>query len=217
MKSTNRAVACLAASWVLALSASANETGAPAETQDPATGTKTPAPDIQAPAPQADAPTADVAAPTKSEASESPTEATTENATKPADPAAAAKPADAKVATKDPIICKRFEATGTRLRKGKVCKPKSVLENPLGLYCPGPLNIMPAPIAGWSSLAARRAHNPKVAGSNPAPATRFVNEGARESALSVFLHQSLHSLPRPIGHGRHTSSCCTLILVEVDG
>ena len=26
-------------------------------------------------------------------------------------------------------------------------------------------------IAGWSSLEARRAHNPKVAGSNPAPAT----------------------------------------------
>ena len=25
--------------------------------------------------------------------------------------------------------------------------------------------------AGWSSLEARRAHNPKVAGSNPAPAT----------------------------------------------
>ena len=26
--------------------------------------------------------------------------------------------------------------------------------------------------AGWSSLEARRAHNPKVAGSNPAPATQ---------------------------------------------
>ena len=26
--------------------------------------------------------------------------------------------------------------------------------------------------AGWSSLAARRAHNPKVVGSNPAPATQ---------------------------------------------
>jgi hypothetical protein len=26
-------------------------------------------------------------------------------------------------------------------------------------------------VAGWSSLAARRAHNPKVVGSNPAPAT----------------------------------------------
>ena len=31
--------------------------------------------------------------------------------------------------------------------------------------------------AGWSSLAARRAHNPKVAGSNPAPATRFSAKG----------------------------------------
>ena len=27
-------------------------------------------------------------------------------------------------------------------------------------------------IAGWSSLEARRAHNPKVVGSNPAPATK---------------------------------------------
>ena len=28
--------------------------------------------------------------------------------------------------------------------------------------------------AGWSSLAARRAHNPKVIGSNPIPATKFI-------------------------------------------
>ena len=34
--------------------------------------------------------------------------------------------------------------------------------------------------AGWSSLAARRAHNPKVVGSNPAPATKW------ETALGVF-------------------------------
>jgi hypothetical protein len=27
--------------------------------------------------------------------------------------------------------------------------------------------------AGWSSLVARWAHNPKVAGSNPAPATKI--------------------------------------------
>lgn len=27
--------------------------------------------------------------------------------------------------------------------------------------------------AGWSSLVARRAHNPKVVGSNPTPATDF--------------------------------------------
>ena len=30
-------------------------------------------------------------------------------------------------------------------------------------------------IAGWSSLEARRAHNPKVTGSNPVPAT-FLNK-----------------------------------------
>jgi phosphoenolpyruvate carboxylase len=30
--------------------------------------------------------------------------------------------------------------------------------------------------AGWSSLVARRAHNPKVVGSNPAPATTFLSK-----------------------------------------
>ena len=31
-------------------------------------------------------------------------------------------------------------------------------------------------VAGWSSLVARRAHNPKVVGSNPALATNFNNK-----------------------------------------
>jgi hypothetical protein len=30
-------------------------------------------------------------------------------------------------------------------------------------------------VAGWSSPVARRAHNPKAAGSNPAPATNFIH------------------------------------------
>ena len=34
-----------------------------------------------------------------------------------------------------------------------------------------PLEYLSVFTAGWSSLVARRAHNPKVAGSNPAPAT----------------------------------------------
>ncbi len=35
--------------------------------------------------------------------------------------------------------------------------------------------------AGWSSLVARRAHNPKVVGSNPAPATTFLySESGRQ-------------------------------------
>jgi hypothetical protein len=44
--------------------------------------------------------------------------------------------------------------------------------------------------AGWSSLVARRAHNPKVAGSNPAPAT-FLNN-VRQA-----------NLRRQSAHGRH--------------
>src|SRR6185436_8538230 len=35
--------------------------------------------------------------------------------------------------------------------------------------------IMENHSAGWSSLVARWAHNPKVAGSNPAPATNLAN------------------------------------------
>ena len=32
-------------------------------------------------------------------------------------------------------------------------------------------NVLIETVAGWSSLEARRAHNPKVTGSNPVPAT----------------------------------------------
>src|ERR1035438_526462 len=39
-------------------------------------------------------------------------------------------------------------------------------------------------IAGWSSLVARWAHNPKVGGSNPPPATKFFNR------LRVFEHRT---------------------------
>ena len=34
-------------------------------------------------------------------------------------------------------------------------------------------------IAGWSSPVARWAHNPKVAGSNPVPATNFLGDVAQ--------------------------------------
>jgi hypothetical protein len=38
-------------------------------------------------------------------------------------------------------------------------------------------------IAGWSSLVARQAHNLKVVGSNPAPATKFRNNKNPGAAL----------------------------------
>jgi putative endonuclease len=40
-----------------------------------------------------------------------------------------------------------------------------------------PNYIWPPLIAGWSSPVARQAHNLKVVGSNPAPATNFLNPG----------------------------------------
>ncbi len=42
-------------------------------------------------------------------------------------------------------------------------------------------------VAGWSSLVARRAHNPKVVGSNPAPATNFFQN-------SMFTHFTFGNL-----------------------
>ena len=39
-------------------------------------------------------------------------------------------------------------------------------------------------IAGWSSSVARRAHNPKVVGSNPAPATKFSHDGCQSTCDS---------------------------------
>jgi hypothetical protein len=51
--------------------------------------------------------------------------------------------------------------------------------------------------AGWSSLAARRAHNPKVVGSNPTPATnlhryrRIAPPLARRPPPSILCFQTL--------------------------
>ncbi len=51
----------------------------------------------------------------------------------------------------------------------------------------GAVPIILLHIAGWSSLAARRAHNPEVAGSNPAPATTEHEERRlEEPPLFVF-------------------------------
>ena len=61
------------------------------------------------------------------------------------------------------------------------------------------------PVAGWSSLVARRAHNPKVAGSNPAPAIEtpplggvsYVKSGGREAAEIAGERNGERSEPDP--------------------
>ena len=55
-------------------------------------------------------------------------------------------------------------------------------------------------IAGWSSSVARRAHNPKVVGSNPAPATTRLS-------LDAIRVQTLFFYPAEAARdGRHSDS-----------
>ncbi len=61
-------------------------------------------------------------------------------------------------------------------------------------------------IAGWSSLVARRAHNPEVVGSNPAPATKNLQLGGLMASEFFFvpigldIHQDVRiQLRRPPG------------------
>src|SRR5437763_547921 len=57
--------------------------------------------------------------------------------------------------------------------------------------------------AAWSSLVARRAHNPKVAGSNPAPAMKKRRVISRSRA---FLHAVARRAPHesfPLGRRRY--------------
>jgi hypothetical protein len=49
--------------------------------------------------------------------------------------------------------------------------------------------LWPSLIAGWSSLVARQAHNLKVAGSNPAPATNL--DGSQTTVCEPFLFASM--------------------------
>ncbi len=50
-------------------------------------------------------------------------------------------------------------------------------------------------IAGWSSLVARWAHNPKVAGSNPVPATKFVGDVAQLAERLICIQEVAGSTP----------------------
>ncbi len=54
-------------------------------------------------------------------------------------------------------------------------------------------------IAGWSSLVARRAHNPKVVGSNPAPAI-MVRWSSWLGRLPVTQEITSSSLVRTVSH-----------------
>ena len=59
-------------------------------------------------------------------------------------------------------------------------------------------------IAGWSSLVARRAHNPEVVGSNPAPATKNLQLVGYAGELFLLLSDCEPTIFRLyLGHARH--------------
>ena len=59
--------------------------------------------------------------------------------------------------------------------KGTDCKSAATCFDGSNPSLPITLYRVTNTIAGWSSLEARRAHNPEVIGSNPIPATRCVS------------------------------------------
>ena len=83
----------------------------------------------------------------------------------------------------DPAIAGRGEAAAERFRPFLECLWSS------GVSCV----IIAFSVAGWSSLVARWAHNPKVVGSNPAPAT--TSKTLLKSFSRVFLMSVLGVAP----------------------
>ena len=61
---------------------------------------------------------------------------------------------------------------------------------------------MPTVDAGWSSLVARRAHNPKVVGSNPAPATTIL-----DPIYGVFYYPGFNPFCRFWVQGSRVNEC----------
>src|SRR5690348_14003305 len=65
--------------------------------------------------------------------------------------------------------------------------------------------------AGWSSLVARWAHNPKVGGSNPPPATNeIINIGDSKMGSLFYCAHTVRELllHSPFRHGNHVAGLC---------
>ena len=61
-------------------------------------------------------------------------------------------------------------------------------------------------VAGWSSQVARRAHNPEVAGSNPAPATNYQEIAKLRFPLYTDIAHVAQAAERILGKDKATGS-----------
>ena len=77
-----------------------------------------------------------------------------------------------------------------------------------------PLKSKKVNIAGWSSLVARRAHNPKVVGSNPAPATTEQVEFFKFNLL-FCVHIKVGSAALAAGCGAEVVCVCHAFIILV--
>ena len=68
--------------------------------------------------------------------------------------------------------------------------------------------------AGWSSLVARRAHNPKVRGSNPLPATKQDQRSAEMQAFFVAVTAALQQVSSSAAYGPRPYAYSILIVAE---
>jgi hypothetical protein len=82
-------------------------------------------------------------------------------------------------------------ACAERLRRGRQCirSDNARYEQPI------------TPNAGWSSPVARQAHNLKVRGSNPLPATKSANSNAAANRCGVRVCPLGHRLSHPVCRG----------------
>src|SRR3978361_1308681 len=95
----------------------------------------------------------------------------------------AARHASADERPESPIAPARSGRRAPRARRRR--SRRGAPEEHTGLAFTGSLGYRAVTDAGWSSPVARRAHNPKVAGSNPAPATQ--RKGALLGASFFFV------------------------------
>ncbi len=121
--------------------------------------------------------------------------------------------------------CLRRESGQKAPRAVGAAGTEGMLPREEGAFAPREAGMLPCAsaeqaqpnIAGWSSLVARRAHNPKVTGSNPVPATKRIAGPSREApdlfaaTTSYARRRTAQSRTRACARSAVTSSHCSIV------
>src|SRR3990172_5268867 len=105
----------------------------------------------------------------------------------------------------------RNSASPRRTSKARFLRREDSRKAIWSLYGVGRSEIISGSDAGWSSLAARRAHNPKVIGSNPIPATRLFRQVRSQVAGLLFNNSQPIGVGARCGRLMHLVACNLLV------